>query len=59
MTEIIGKAGIQIKKRMDGKASIRVPRLKSMNVLEAEVFMCEFIDAIIRAREIEGDPLPD
>jgi hypothetical protein len=58
MTEIIGKAGIQIKRKKDGKASIRVPHLKSMTVLEAEAFMCEFIDAIIRAREIDGDPLP-
>ena len=58
ISEYIGKAVIQITTKEDGKASINVPPLKPMNVLEAEAFMCEFIDAIIRAREIDGDPLP-
>jgi len=58
ITEYIGKTGIQINTKEDGKASISIPPLEPMNVLEAERFMCEFIDAVVRAREIDGDPLP-
>jgi hypothetical protein len=56
--EYIGKTAIQIYTKEDGKASINIPPLDPMNVLEAESFMCEFIDAVVRAREIDGDPLP-
>lgn len=55
----IGKGGIQVNTGKDGKAMISILPLEPMNVLDAESFMCEFIDAVTRAREIDGDPLPE
>jgi len=57
MTEI-GKTRIDVGKE-DDHAVISVPHLPPMTVMEAEAVMCDLIDAIILAREIDGDPLPE
>ncbi len=62
MTEYIGTSRIAVdtvsRRKWPAGAIITLPETAPMSVEEAELFMLEFIDAIILAREIDGDPLP-
>jgi len=57
MTEI-GNSKIQVGKA-DGHAIVTIPEKRALNVIEAEAVMCDLIDAIMLAREIDKDPLPE
>jgi len=49
---------IAVERNDEGQAVICIPPTEPMTVLEAEAYMCNLMEAITMARDLDGDPLP-